>query len=92
MTKGAIEQMTRVLARDLGGKGIRVNAVAPGPVGTDLFYKGMNEELMKTLIVSPMNKLGETDEIADVIAFLTSNDSRWVNGQIIKVNGGLTIG
>ena len=93
MTKGAIEQMTRVLAKDLGRKGIRVNAVSPGPTGTDLFYKGKSEELLKTLAgVSPMNKLGEPDELADVMAFLSSNDSRWVNGQIIRVNGGMTVG
>lgn len=92
-TKGAIEQMMRVMAKDLGRKGIRVNAVAPGPTGTELFYDGKSEALLKQLAgISPFNKLGEPDEIADAIAFLSSNDSRWVTGQIIRVNGGQTVG
>lgn len=92
-TKGAIEQMMRVMAKDLGRKGIRVNAIAPGPTGTDLFYEGKSEQLLKQLAsISPMNKLGEPDEIADTMAFLSSSDSRWVTGQIIRVNGGQTVG
>ena len=93
MTKGAIEQMTRVMAKDLGRQGIRVNAVSPGPTGTDLFYSGKSEELLGRLAaVSPLNKLGEPDEIASVMAFLSSDDSRWIAGQIIRVNGGMTVG
>ncbi|KAL9613698.1 MAG: hypothetical protein Q9167_001775 [Letrouitia subvulpina] len=88
-SKGAVEQMTRVLAKDLGRKGIRVNAVAPGPTGTELFFRGKSEQMLKTMASSnPYNKLGEPEEIADAIAFLSSSDSRWVSGQILRVNGG----
>jgi 3-oxoacyl-[acyl-carrier protein] reductase len=89
-TKGAIEQMVRVLAKELGKEGIRVNAVSPGPVGTDLFLKGKSDELIKTFAnANPFGKLGDPDEIADVVAFLASEDSRWVSGQNIRVNGGM---
>ena len=92
-SKGAIEQMTRVLAKDLGRKGIRVNAVSPGPTGTDLFYTGKSEEVLTRLAgASPLNKIGDPDDIADAFAVLTSHDSRWVAGQIIRVNGGMTVG
>jgi len=89
-TKGAIEQMVRVLAKELGKEGIRVNAVSPGPVGTDLFLTGKSDELIKTFAnANPFGKLGDPDEIADVVAFLASEDSRWVSGQNIRVNGGM---
>ncbi|KAL8797313.1 MAG: hypothetical protein Q9195_000467 [Heterodermia aff. obscurata] len=92
-SKGAIEQMTRVLAKDLGRKGVRVNAISPGPTGTDLFYTGKSEELLARLAgASPLNKIGDPEDIADVFAILASPDSRWVAGQIIRVNGGMTVG
>ena len=92
-SKGAIEQMTRILAKDLGRKGIRVNAISPGPTGTDLFYNGKSEELLARIAgTNPLNKIGDPDEIADAFAILTSHDSRWVAGQIIRVNGGMTVG
>ena len=88
-TKGAIEQMTRVLSKDLGRRQISVNAIAPGPTATELFLKGKPEQLIKTIASSnPSNRLGQPEEIANAIAFLSSSDSSWVNGQIIKVNGG----
>ena len=88
-TKGAIEQMTRVLSKDLARKGISVNAVAPGPTGTELFFKGKSEQLLKMIAAgSPFNRIGEPEEIADAIAFLSGGDSRWVAGQVVKVNGG----
>ncbi|KAI4205746.1 MAG: hypothetical protein LQ350_000243 [Teloschistes chrysophthalmus] len=87
-SKGAIEQMLRVMAKDVARKGICVNAVSPGPTGTELFYKGKSEQLINTIAKSsPFNRLGEPDEIADVMAFLSSNESRWVSGQNIRVNG-----
>jgi len=87
-TKGAIEQMTRVIAKDVGSKQIYVNAIAPGPTGTELFFKGKSEQLLKTIAgFSPMNRIGEPEEIAEAIAFLSQ--SRWVSGQVVKVNGGL---
>lgn len=89
-TKGAIEQMVRVLAKDLGKKGICVNAVSPGPTGTELFLKNQNEHSLKMLSsLNPNNRIGEPQEIADAIAFLSGSDSRWVNGQNLRVNGGM---
>lgn len=89
-TKGAIEQITRVLAKDLGKDGIRVNCVSPGPTGTDLFLKGKSEDMIKMFAnANPFGKLGEPEEIADVVGFLASKDARWVNGQNIRVNGGM---
>ncbi|KAH0526787.1 hypothetical protein TsFJ059_010068 [Trichoderma semiorbis] len=88
-TKGAIEQMTRVMAKGLASKGIIVNAVAPGPTGTELFYKGKPETLVNAIKSwSPFNRLGEADEIANTIKFLASGDSSWVVGQTVLVDGG----
>ena len=87
-TKGAIEQMTRVMAKDLGKKQIYVNAVAPGPTATDLFFKGKNEQVLKMIAgLSPMNRIGGPEEIAETIAYLSG--SRWVSGQVVRVNGGM---
>jgi 3-oxoacyl-[acyl-carrier protein] reductase len=87
-TKGSIEQMTHTFAKDLGSKGITVNAVAPGPTSTELFLKGKSPELIKAISgFSPFDKLGEPAEIADVFVFLASEASRWISGQVIPVNG-----
>ncbi|KAK0748439.1 hypothetical protein B0T21DRAFT_277237 [Apiosordaria backusii] len=87
-TKGAIDQMTRALSKDLAKKGITVNAVAPGPTGTDLFFEGKSEQIVNFLKnQSPFGRLGTPEEIADVILFLASEESKWVSGQIIRVNG-----
>ena len=89
-SKGAIEQMTRVMSKDLAPKGISVNAIAPGPTGTELFYRGKSEQFLKTIAgMSPYNRIGEPDEVADAMAFLSSSDSRWVSGQILRVNGAM---
>jgi 3-oxoacyl-[acyl-carrier protein] reductase len=89
-TKGAIEQMVKVLAKDLGKQGIRVNAVSPGPTGTELFLKGKSEQLIQMFAnANPFGKLGDPEEVADVVGFLASEDSRWVNGQNIRINGGM---
>ncbi|KAL8783315.1 MAG: hypothetical protein Q9195_009423 [Heterodermia aff. obscurata] len=89
-TKGAIEQMVRVMSKDLGRKGICVNAVSPGPTGTELFLKNQNEQTLKMLSsMNPRGRIGEPQEIADSIAFLCSSDSRWVMGQNLRVNGGM---
>lgn len=88
-TKGAIEQMVRVMSKDLARKGICVNAVAPGPTGTELFYRGKSEQVVKALAsTSPMNRVGTPEEVADAFAFFASSDSRWVTGQTLRVNGG----
>ncbi|KAG8529401.1 uncharacterized protein KY384_006038 [Bacidia gigantensis] len=88
-TKGAIDQMTRLLAKSLAPKGISVNAVAPGPTATDLFMKGKSEQVLNGLKSNiPFGRLGEPNEIADVIAFMCSSKSSWVTGQVLRANGG----
>lgn len=89
-SKGAIEQMTRVMSKDLARKGISVNAVAPGPTATDLFMKGKSDQLLKTIAgFSPHNRIGQPEEIADVFVFLSGEGSRWMSGQLLGVNGGM---
>ncbi|CAG8948780.1 hypothetical protein HYFRA_00001902 [Hymenoscyphus fraxineus] len=90
MTKGAIEQMTRVLSKDLARKGITVNCIAPGPTGTDMFFAGKSESLLKMLAsLNPQNRIGEPSEIASVVGFLCGEGARWVTGQTLNVNGGM---
>ncbi|KAL2063366.1 hypothetical protein VTL71DRAFT_5171 [Oculimacula yallundae] len=89
-SKGAIEQMTRVLSKDLARKGIMVNAVAPGPTATDLFMKGKPEGVLNMIKgFNPQNRIGKPEEIADVVAFLCGEGAKWVTGQTIRVNGGM---
>jgi 3-oxoacyl-[acyl-carrier protein] reductase len=89
-TKGAIEQLTRSLAKELGPRKITVNAVSPGPTETELFLTGKSpEQLQQFSQQSAFGRLGKPSEIADVIAFLASDDSKWISGQNIPVNGGL---
>ena len=88
-TKGAIEQMTKLFSKDLARKGISVNAIAPGPTGTELFFKGKSEQLLKTIAsFSPHNRIGEPEEIADAVVFFSGEGSRWITGQVLGVNGG----
>ena len=83
--------MTRVMSKDLARKGIMVNCIAPGPTGTDLFYKGKSEAVLKMIGgLSPMNRIGEPEEIADAIIFLSGEKSRWITGQTVRVNGGIS--
>lgn len=89
-TKGAIEQMTRVMCKELAPKGISVNAVSPGPTGTELFYKGKTEQMLKTIAgFSPMGRIGKPEEIAEAIVWLSSGSSSWISGQILRANGGM---
>jgi 3-oxoacyl-[acyl-carrier protein] reductase len=88
-TKAAVEAMTHVLAKELGARGITVNAVAPGPVATELFLTGRSDELIRHLTNDiPLGRLGQPDDIAGVVSFLASAESGWINGQVIKANGG----
>ena len=89
-TKAAIEAMTHVLAKELAPRGITVNAVAPGPTETDMFLGGKSPELLRAIAASnPFGRFGQPREIAEVVAFLASPESSWVNGQTLRVNGGV---
>lgn len=88
-TKGAIEQMARLMAKDLGRRDISVNALAPGATATDQFYKGKPEQAVKAIAnFSPYNRIGTTDEVAAVFLFLCGESSQWMTGQTVGVNGG----
>lgn len=89
MTKGAMEQVTRILSREVGHRGITVNAVAPGATETETYRIGKSEEFLASLErMSAFNRLGRVEEIADVVAFVASDQARWVTGQVIRANGG----
>lgn len=88
-TKGAVEQFTRQLAKEFGGKGITINAVAPGPVATELFLEGKSEAQLDGLRkANAFGRLGQPEDIAGVVRFLASEESGWISGQTIRVNGG----
>jgi len=87
--KSAVEVFTRVLCKELKGRNITVNCVAPGATATEQWLKGKSEELLQTIAnLSPLNRLGTPVDIAGVVAFLVSPQGGWVNGQVIRVNGG----
>ncbi|WP_010160920.1 SDR family oxidoreductase [Sphingomonas sp. PAMC 26617] len=89
-TKAAVEAMTHILAKEIGKRGITVNAVAPGPVATDLFLGGKSDEQVAAIArMNPFGRLGEPADIASVVAFLASPDGRWISGQVIRANGGV---
>ncbi len=89
-TKAAVEALTHIAAKELGPRSITVNAVAPGPVATDLFLTGKSETLVDNIRkMNPLGRLGQPDDIASVVAFLAGPQSGWVNGQVIRANGGI---
>ncbi|MET9241958.1 SDR family oxidoreductase [Nonomuraea sp. NPDC003709] len=89
-SKGAVEAMTLVLARELRGRDITVNAVAPGPTATELFLDGKDEATVERLAKQPpLERLGTPEDIAEVVAFLASPAGHWINGQVVRANGGI---
>ena len=88
-SKGAVEQLTRVFAKEVGARKITVNSVSPGPVNTELFNEGKTEEDIKRMAsMSAFNRIGEPDDIARVVRFLVSDEAVWVTGQNLGANGG----
>ena len=89
-TKSAIETMTNILAKELRGKHITVNAVAPGPTATALFLDGKPQEVVDRLAkAAPLERLGQPEDIANTVAMLVGADGGWINGQTLRANGGL---
>lgn len=89
-TKAGVEAMTSVLAKELRGRNITVNAVAPGPTATDLFLNGKPQELVERLSkMAPLERLGQPQDIAAGVAFLAGSDGGWINGQTLRANGGI---
>lgn len=89
-TKAAVEALLRSAAKELAGRGVRVNGVAPGPVDTDLFRAGKDETaIARSAAMSPFNRVGRPEEVAALIAFLASDRASWISGQIVQPNGGL---
>ncbi|MFD2261540.1 SDR family oxidoreductase [Lacibacterium aquatile] len=88
-TKAAVEALTHIAAKELGPRGITVNAIAPGPVETDLFLTGKTDAQVEAITkLNPQGRLGQPEDIAGLAAFLASPDSGWVSGQTIRANGG----
>lgn len=91
-SKAAVEAMAKTAAKELKGTGITVNCVAPGPVATELFYAGKSEDTVaKMAEACPLGRLGQPDDVAKVVGFLATDEGGWVNGQVVRVNGGSVI-
>jgi 3-oxoacyl-[acyl-carrier protein] reductase len=88
-SKAGVEGLVPVLANELRGRNITVNAIAPGPTGTDLFLNGKTPEQIAQLSkLAPLERLGQPEDIANVVSFLAGPDGSWVNAQILRANGG----
>jgi 3-oxoacyl-[acyl-carrier protein] reductase len=88
-SKAGVEGLVHVLTNELRGRNITVNAVAPGPVATELFFSGKTEAQVEQMSkIAPLERLGQPDDIAGVVSFLAGPDGAWVNGQILPANGG----
>jgi 3-oxoacyl-[acyl-carrier protein] reductase len=89
-TKAAVETMTNIFAKELRGRNITVNAIAPGPTATALFLDGKTPEAIGTLAqAAPLERLGTPEDIAGAVAFLVGSDGSWINGQTLRANGGI---
>jgi 3-oxoacyl-[acyl-carrier protein] reductase len=89
-SKGAVDALTLTLAHELRGRDVTVNAVAPGPTATPMFFEGKNEELINRIGAEPpLERLGTPEDSAEVVAFLASPAGHWINGQVIRANGGI---
>jgi 3-oxoacyl-[acyl-carrier protein] reductase len=89
-TKAAVETLTAILSKELRGRSITVNAVAPGPTATDLFLNGKSPELIERMAkMNPLERLGTPEDIASAVAFLVGSDGSWINGQVLRANGGM---
>jgi 3-oxoacyl-[acyl-carrier protein] reductase len=89
-TKGGVEAMTLVLANEMRGRNITVNVIAPGPTATDLFLKGKPQEVVDRLTrLAPLERLGQPADIAAAVSFLAGPDGAWINGQVLRANGGV---
>ena len=91
-SKAAVETMTKIVAKELKGTGVTANCVAPGPIATDMFFAGKSEELIKRMVdACPMGRLGEPKDVTQLVGFLSADAGEWINGQIIRINGGFAI-
>jgi len=89
-TKAGVEAMTHVLSKELRGRNITVNAIAPGPTATALFLDGKPQAVIDTLAkLAPLERLGQPEDIANTVAFLAGPDGAWINGQVLRANGGI---
>ena len=89
-TKAGVEALTHILAKELGGRGITVNAVAPGPTATGLFLDDKDQATIDRIAkMAPLGRLGQPEDIAAVVAFLAGPDGGWVSGQVLRANGGI---
>lgn len=89
-TKAAVETMTGIMAKEMRGRSITVNAIAPGPTATDLFLNGKSPELIERFAkATPMERLGTPEDIANAVAFLVGPEGGWINAQVLRANGGL---
>ncbi len=89
-TKAAVEMLTAIMSKEMRGRNITVNAVAPGPTATGLFLNGKSDELVARLAkMNPLERLGMPDDIAAAVSFLVGPDGAWINGQVLRANGGM---
>lgn len=87
-----MEAMTKIVAKELKGSGITANCIAPGPVATELFFAGKTEEVVKKMAdACPLGRLGEPKDVAEAVGFLATDAGEWVNGQVLRVNGGFVV-